>query len=598
MIKTHCKYCLCDMILEDSDFEIYEKLSPIINWNKYILKPVNICPDCYEQIRLSFRNKRNLYKTKCDFSWKDIISIYSPDKNIKVYDKDIWWSDKWNALDYAMIFDENKSFFEQLNDLVYKVPFPNLSIVNSENSDYNDSLLDSKNAYMCFWNNNIEDTYYTEESRLIKNSSDIWWSGEIEKSYECIDCSNIYNSKYCYNSSNCSNVIFCKKCYNCHDCFMCYWLESKKFYILNKEYTEEEYKNKMKDIDLSDYDKLLDYIQLFKDFELTLPHMNFQTNNSLNCIWDYVYNSKNSSNCFNIVWVQDSKNLYEWWRCSDVYDSSFIYDLEWPVIWSVTVFMSCKNVYFSEYIYDNCFNIFYSFNLKSCKNCFWCVWLVWKEYCILNKEYKKEDYFNEVEKIIKSMMKNNVWWNFFPAELSRFWYNETEANEYYPLSRESVIASVTKQSSKYWINNKTMLSGSPHFVRDDNSETFIQWPIFNWSTYEAPFPKVDKIISALKLPSKTKDIPDDILNRAIKCEETWKLFKISPFELKFYKDNNLSIPRFHYDTRYKHRLLLKNQRKIYERICEKCGIEIKTTYSPERPEIVYCETCYNNYIYK
>jgi hypothetical protein len=53
---------------------------------------------------------------------------------------------------------------------------------------------------------------------------------------------------------------------------------------MNKEYSEEEYKNKMKEIDLSDYDKLLNYKQLFKDFELTLPHMNFQTNNSLNCI--------------------------------------------------------------------------------------------------------------------------------------------------------------------------------------------------------------------------------------------------------------------------------------------------------------------------
>jgi hypothetical protein len=44
--------------------------------------------------------------------------------------------------------------------------------------------------------------------------------------------------------------------------------------------------------------------------------------------------------------------------------------------------------------------------------------------------------------------------------------------------------------------------------------------LFNRSDYEAPFPKVDKIIPALKLPNKTKDIPDDILNRAIKCAET------------------------------------------------------------------------------
>lgn len=100
------------------------------------------------------------------------------------------------------------------------------------------------------------------------------------------------------------------------------------------------------------------------------------------------------------------------------------------------------------------------------------------------------------------------------------------------------------------------------------------------------------------LPSKAKDIPDDILNRALKCEETWKPYRINKAELKFYRDNKLSVPRFHYDTRYKHRLLSKNQRILYDRKCDKCKKEIKTTYEPERPEIVYCETCYNNYIYK
>ncbi len=570
MLKTQCKYCSKDMILEDGDFEIYDKFSPAINWKKYPIKPQSVCSDCFEQRRLCLRNKRNLYKRKCDFTWKEMISLYSPDKKYKIYNKDVWWSDKWNALDYAMIFDENKWFFDQLDELVHNVPFPNLSIVNSENSEYNDGLVNSKNAYMCFWNNNLEDAYYTEESRLVKDSSDIWWSSEIEKSYECVDCANMYNSRYCSNWSNCSNTIFCKRCNNCHDCFMCYGLEWKKFHILNKGYTEEEYKAKMKDIDLSDYDKLLSYKKMYRDFELTIPHVNLQTYAAENCMWDYVYNSKNAFNCFNVVGVQDCKNLYEWWRCSNVYDSSFIYDLEGPIIGSVNVFMNSKNVYFSEYIYDNSFNIFYSFNLKSCRNCFACVGLVGKEYCIFNRQYKMEDYAVEVERIIKVMMKSPLspllrgteWWEFFPASMSRFGYNETEANEYYPLTE--------KESKENW---------------------------FKWSDYIQPLPKVDKIIPANMLPSKAKDIPDDILNRALKCEETGKPYRINKAELKFYRDNKLSIPRFHYDTRYKHRLLSKNQRIIYDRKCDKCSKDIKTTYSHGCPEIVYCEECYNKTIY-
>ena len=36
-------------------------------------------------------------------------------------------------------------------------------------------------------------------------------------------------------------------------------------------------------------------------------------------------------------------------------------------------------------------------------------------------------------------MSDGEWGEFFPASLSPFGYNETVANEYYPLSRDSVI---------------------------------------------------------------------------------------------------------------------------------------------------------------
>jgi CxxC-x17-CxxC domain-containing protein len=38
---------------------------------------------------------------------------------------------------------------------------------------------------------------------------------------------------------------------------------------------------------------------------------------------------------------------------------------------------------------------------------------------------------------------------------------------------------------------------------------------------------------------------------------------------------------------------LRNPRELYDRKCDKCGIDIKTTYAPEMKETVYCEGCYN-----
>jgi CxxC-x17-CxxC domain-containing protein len=45
------------------------------------------------------------------------------------------------------------------------------------------------------------------------------------------------------------------------------------------------------------------------------------------------------------------------------------------------------------------------------------------------------------------------------------------------------------------------------------------------------------------------------------------------------------------------RMKLRNERKLYERKCDKCWVEIKTTYSPDKEEIVYCEECYDREIY-
>jgi len=118
-----------------------------------------------------------------------------------------------------------------------------------------------------------------------------------------------------------------------------------------------------------------------------------------------------------------------------------------------------------------------------------------------------------------------------------------------------------------------------------------------WSDYQAPAPKVDKVISASDLPQDIQTIPDDILNWAIECEISKKPFRIIEEELKFYRTNNLPIPKRHPDQRHLDRMKLRNPRIIYDRECDKCKENVKTTYSPEMPEKVYCEKCFNKEIY-
>ena len=119
---------------------------------------------------------------------------------------------------------------------------------------------------------------------------------------------------------------------------------------------------------------------------------------------------------------------------------------------------------------------------------------------------------------------------------------------------------------------------------------------FNWADYEKQEQDV-KTIKAADLPEKTADVKEDILNCAIECEITGKPFRVIAPELDFYRENNIPLPRRHPDRRYLDRLAMRTPRKLYDRACAKCGAAIKTGYSQERPEIVYCEACYLKEVY-
>jgi len=157
------------------------------------------------------------------------------------------------------------------------------------------------------------------------------------------------------------------------------------------------------------------------------------------------------------------------------------------------------------------------------------------------------------------MKSTKEWWEFFPSNLSLFWYNETVLQEYFPLNKEEIL-------------NQG----------------------FNYSDYISPFPNVEKIILANKLPDNISKIPDDILNWAIKCNETWKPFRIIKEELDFYRENNLSVPKKHPDTRYYNRMKWRNSRFIYNVKCFSCNKEIKTTYDKNtvKNNKIYCKDCY------
>ena len=554
----HCRQCNTQFEITDIDLEFYNKISPVFSWIKFFIPSPTLCPDCRQQARLIFRNERFLYKRTCDATGKNMISIYSPDKPYKVFSQEEWWSDKWNPLDYGKNFDFNRPFFEQFNELYKDVPMVSLitDFRNDENSSYTNFAWSNKNCYLIFDSDFNRDCTNITSSTKNENCIDCHSTHDSQICYQTVWAENCFSCFYCTNISDCSECYECESCIWCKNCFWSVNLRNKQYYIFNKGYSKEDYQKEVSRILLNrkmDFNKSLDCAKKF-----------MISKNSENVAWNYIYDSKNIQSSYELYNSEDCK------YCFSLHDIKYSQDLTgfwigWlnKIYFSHIVWIWWSDILFSNIVVNNCKNIFYSNNIyNNSSDLFWCVGLISKQYCILNKQYTKEESQELVPKIISHMKKTWEWWEFFPAYISPFWYNETVAYEYYPLKREDALSSN-----------------------------------FNWSDYENPKPEVTKTIPSSKLPNNIQDIPDDILNWAIECEITNKPFRIIKSELDFYKKYNLPIPRKHPDVRHLDRMKLRNPRKLYDRLCDKCSKEIKTTYSPERSEIVYCEECYEKEVY-
>ena len=115
---------------------------------------------------------------------------------------------------------------------------------------------------------------------------------------------------------------------------------------------------------------------------------------------------------------------------------------------SFTTGENISNVKFSGHCVADTINTEYSLNCVTSKNNFGCVNLKRKSFCILNKEYSKEEYEILKEKIIEDMKKNPYMdeqgrsWSYgelFQPGFSKFAYNNSTAYKFFPKTKEEAL---------------------------------------------------------------------------------------------------------------------------------------------------------------
>lgn len=449
-------------------------------------------------------------------------------------------------------FSSNESFFEQYRHLLLSSQKPWIThFLNNENSDFVDMAYGTKNCYLWFsiwwW---CENVLYS--CCIATNITNCYNSFSITD-----NCDNIFSSKvvtgwfnifYSFNIHNSSNIWFSSNLIGCSECLFCDNLENQSYCIKNIQYGKEEYLN----VKLQ-YLSQKDQFDIYRS-KITKKGTNYQSKHvNWNAIifsetienWEIVTRFRNARNIFYGVWSEQwSYNMYDG---MDVGINS--HDFYW-VVWSWT---DGDNFYCVQ-LWGLGSNLYYCIQTEMSSFCLGCIGLKNKSYCILNKQYSKEDRYEKVDEIFAKMDAEWTLGQFFPATMNPFYFNDTAAYLIDPtFTKEEVIAKgylrrdepikvdipegavvvKTSELDKYegWVKKETKETKGENGTKPTFVSFETSWFLWNLSEYKW-------------------HIDPSILSVIIQ-DESGNVYKIVKMEYDFLIKHGLPLPRKHWLERMK-----------------------------------------------
>ena len=572
----NCQNCRQPFTIEPDDFDFYKRIEvPAPTW----------CPECRMQRRLAYRNERSLYKRTCDMCKKDIIASYPADAPFPVYCRECWWSDNWEAASYFADYNFDKPFFQQFHELTLRVPRVAMWHRNAINSDFSNMVGESKNVYLSVSViSGSENVSYSKSVDASRNIVDGFNLVHCENSYENIEGEKNYTSHFMFMSRNCIDCRFLVDCATCKNCFMSSNLRNKEFYIRNKQYSKDEYFAELAKMNFGSRTETQKLLQEFDEMRSRAIYKFANILRSTSSTGNNLMNVKNVRQSFDVYNAENAKNCYRSLNFKDCMDYEYAFTGELTYEYTT----GGKDNYQLKFAYsaDSTRNSDYVDSCFSCNNVFGCAGLRKKEYAILNKTYSPDEFRDLRKRIIEQMSsmpyrdsigRMYTYGEFFPPELNLSAYNESVAWDYWPLSKEEALAKGFR-----W--------------RDSEKKTHA--------------PTIDAI------PDDIATIQDSILQEILPCAHEQNCnhmcsvaFRLTPDELAFYKNNSIPVPDKCPNCRHYERLAKTTPLKLWRRSCmcqdgssneaahghsaALCPNTFETPYAPERPEVVYCEQCYN-----
>ncbi len=553
-----CEQCKKEFQITAKDQEFYKKMN--------VPEPRR-CPACRREHLFIWRNQRNLYSRKCDKTGKQIISVFSQNSPYVVYDRDYWWSDEWDPIEYGQEFDFSKKFAEQYDALLHRVPMVAIFNGNCENSQYCNHVGEMKDCYLVFASWASQKTLYSDQVWGEDTCVDMLETASCTGCYEMIQSTNCFNTKYSMNVERCNDSWFLFDCKDCTDCIGCTNLRNKQYCIFNVQYSPEEYEKKKAALNLNTRSGIEGAQKKFNEMKKNAIHRFANLIKCEDSTGDNLLGAKNSHDCFVL-----RENIVDCAYCInggstliDVYDGYGVGAQMERGYYCVDSGVQGGDLIFGIVVWG-CQYAYYNYNCHACFEIIGCTGLRNKKYCILNKQYSKEEYEILKPKIIEYMRQTGEWGHPLPPSVSPFGHNETLAHEYVSRTKEECIALGFK------------------------------WQDTLPGTFGKETKKPDEI------PETINEVPDTITGEVLACSDCKKNYRIIAAELAFYRSKKLPIPLLCPQCRYDARRALRNPHQLWYRQCMcvlgshghamQCTNNFETSYSPEREEKVFCTECY------
>lgn len=544
-----CNQCAQNFEIRERDLKFYEKISPTFGGKKYSVPSPTLCPQCRMQRRMAWRSREYFFRP-CGLTNKQCLSIYPPDAEVVTYSPEAFFSDDWDGLSLGRDFDFSRPFFEQFHEIYQKAPKNTANARMNENCEYIINAHANKDCYLVDEIDDSRDCVYGYNIQKCTDVVNGFYVRDSQLCYETQQAGNCYGVFFSHNVSDCSDSAFLRNCKNTRNSLFCTNLRRAEYCIFNQQVSKEEFKSAWDDLFDGSFQKIEGARKKFQEFVAMQPLPASIKINTETSSGDYLFHTKDCYNSYNIDHCQDCS------FCTDIHYSRDAYDVH---IYKGELMYECLHA--GPNAYNNigvilcwfCTDVFYSCELHNSKNMFGCSSLKNKQYCILNKQYTKEEYEALVPKIIEHMQKTGEWGEFFPVRLSPYGYDQTMAAFYWPLEK-----------------------------RDAESQGF------HWRDAAQK-----SVAETSELPDRLQDFTDDMLKMTFQSAESGKSYKIIAKELAFHRKFNIPLPRIAPQERIMN-FIKQNSRTLLDRHCAECKAPIQTTLANHVR--VLCEECYFRFV--